>query len=126
MNNSRDEIIKKINNCFCRMDQADLQELLDSINGLSDQPQLIPDWILLKEAKKEIGQLKSEIDELKDRLKQNEIDVTLNREARMIVRKEELYKDLLAQNNALRKRNKDLLNTNKELISKIIKLEKER
>lgn len=126
MNTNRNELIELINKKFYLMDQSELQELYDDINGRTDTPNLIPDWILLKESKKEIGQLKAEIDELNDKLEQKSCDLILNREARKEARKELLYKEITAQNSALQKRIRELKQLNNELICKLVKLEQEK
>lgn len=79
-----------------------------------NQPDKIPDFLIIANLNKEIGGLKSYIDELEERLKKKEVDET--REVKKEIQREALYKaqniamgKKEKQNNALRRQLSDLI-----------------
>jgi hypothetical protein len=90
----------------------------------------IPDFILLKESRKEVGQLKSEIDfliieneELKKKIKIYE-GQKITREDMLGVKKEIMYVTLRDQLSKFEKKIHELRENNNNLICEIVKLRK--
>ena len=74
----------------------------------SDPPEKIPDLVIIKELREELGKLKSYIDELEDKLKQGLIQEREalqkeNSKKRQEIMKEELYKKIKSDNSKLKK-----------------------
>jgi cell division protein FtsB len=89
----------------------------------------IPDFILLKESRKEVGKLEAEIDylnaendKLKEKIRMLEGNQKLTNEDIEAVKKEEMYSKLKKQFSATQMRIHELRKTNTELICQIIKL----
>jgi len=88
-------------------------------------PEKIPDYIMLKELKKQLGEKESYIEELEDKIKQMTISYNqeLDRDARKQVKSETLYKQLNAQLEKEKKTNNNLRATISELVTKLNKYE---
>lgn len=80
-------------------------------------PEKIPDFILLKEAQKKAGQREAYIEELEEKLRQNEI--ALDRDIRKQIKSEEMYKSLHAQ---LKKKEEECNRLRKQISDLIIRL----
>ena len=100
------------------------------IYGLSK----IPDSVLLKLSQQEVGELKSLIDELQYKVEemtklnqmqqaQQAVCCECNKDARLIVRREELYKNITAQNAELRSQIKKMRENTDRLLARCYKLE---
>lgn len=96
----------------------------------------IPIEVLYQEALREVGEQEAYIDELRDTVKKQNVEITilrgmagvsnqLNKEQRLQIKREELYQQQNVRNLALSKRNKGLMATNSELVMRIMKLETE-
>lgn len=96
----------------------------------------LPIEVLYTEALREIGEQEAYIDELQNTIKTlevenkclrgnvNSLSLQSQKDGRAIKR-EELYKQQNVRNLALSKRNKELMNSNSELVAKIVQLQTE-
>ena len=122
---NRKELTEKITKLMYRLDNSDLQDLYDQLSGEAN-PTLIPDWILLKDTNRRIGELESENDELKyiiENQKSSEEDSLkdFKKEEAKKIKKEELYKNLNDMNKHLHKELTKAKEANKNLISELCK-----
>jgi hypothetical protein len=98
---------------------------------MEEKPIKIPDFILLKESRKELGMLKSEIEHLNFEiceLKQKVLILSSNSEARKELIKQQVRDDLsnsMKSVGHLRSENKVLFEKNAFLQNKILELEKQ-
>lgn len=91
----------------------------------------IPDFILLKESRKEVGQLKAEIDyltvendKLKERIKVLESIQSLDKKNVTAIKREEMYANLKKQFSSAQVKIHELRKNNTELICQIVQLRK--
>ena len=116
------QLIRMINSVLASMSEEQLADLYNDISPASQLPLMIPESVMLREAREQIGVLQSEIEELKDyadSVKREE----LLKESRKIKR-EELYKNQHHINSLLQKRIKALRKTNEELVVRLCQLER--
>ncbi len=78
----------------------------------------------LSEAEIEIGQLKAEIDFLQNELVLTKEERKITKRARVEIKKEELYKEIVKKNQTLEKKIRSLKQTRDVLVSKCFLLEK--
>lgn len=83
----------------------------------SPPPEKIPDFIMLKELKKQLGEKESYIQELQDDLQRKETDI--NRELKQQIKSQEMYKSLKDQLDKAKKEIKNLRSTISDLIVKL-------
>jgi hypothetical protein len=80
-------------------------------------PEKIPEYIINKELKREIGEKESYIQELEDNAQKD--NVVQRRQLKKEIQSEELYKQLKSENTKLKKENQNLRGTISDLITKL-------
>lgn len=101
------------------------------LSTATHETEKIPDFILLKESRKEVGQLKAEIDyltaennRLNERIKAFESIQKLNKENITAIKREEMYANLKKQFSSAQVKIHELRKNNTELICQIVQLKK--
>jgi hypothetical protein len=100
------------------------------LSTLDHEIQKIPDFILLKESRKEVGQLKAEIDHLTAQNEELQVKLRLfngrkiTKEEIMGVKREEAYANMKKQLSAAQVKIHQLRQDNTELICQIVQLRK--
>jgi flagellar biosynthesis chaperone FliJ len=77
----------------------------------------------IRQLKIEIGKYKSEVQHLESQISELKSSNDVNREARILARKEVLYQELKNRNHVLSKDMRKLQNANKDLIIRLLKHE---